>query len=92
MMNWSKGRWALQQLYIQVQDFSTRIELVASLHQVTGYSSSVNGKNQAKKKEKPRVCCNEEALHHGEEVHHGEGYCSQRQRGHWMKKPFSGSP
>ena len=49
-MNWSKGKWALQQLYIQMQDFSKRIGLVASLHQVTSYSSCVDGKNQAKKK------------------------------------------
>ena len=33
-----------------MQDFDKRIGLVTSLHQVTGYSSSVNGKNQAMKK------------------------------------------
>ena len=43
-MNLSKGKWALQQLYIQMQGFSKIIGLVASLHQVTGYSSGVNGK------------------------------------------------
>ena len=36
-----------------MQDFSKRIGLVAPLNQVTGYSSSVNGKNKAKKKEQP---------------------------------------
>ena len=46
---------------------------------MTYYSSGVNGKNQAKKKKKSRVHCNEEAVRsseevvsHGEEVHCGE--------------------
>ena len=74
-----------------MQDFSKRIGFVASLHQVTGYSSGVNGKNQAKKKEKPPVRCSEEAFRHGEEVRHGEGCFSPRQRESLMKKPFLSS-
>ena len=37
-----------------MQDFSKRIGLVALLHEVAGYSSGVNGKNQAKKKKSLR--------------------------------------
>ena len=79
-MNWSKGGRALQQLYIQMQDFSKRIGLVAPLNQVIGYSSNINGKNQEKKKEKPRVHYSEEALRRGEEVRHSKGCCSPRRR------------
>ena len=57
-----------------MQDFSTRIGLVASLHQVTSYSSGVNEKtNQAKLKENPRLYRSEEALCHDEKVRHEEG-------------------
>ena len=55
-----------------MQDFSKIIGLVASLHQVTSYSLGVNGKNQAKKKEKPRVRHGEEVVRRGEDVRHGE--------------------
>ena len=63
-----------------MQDFSKKVGLVASLHQVTSYFSSVNGKNPAKKKEKPWVRHSEEVVRRGEEVHHGEGCCLPRQR------------
>ena len=46
---------------------------------MTGYSSCVNGKNQAKKKEKVRIRRSEE------EICRGEGCCSPRQKGSWMK-------
>ena len=62
-----------------MQDLSKRIGLVASLHQVTSYSWSVNGKNQAKKKEKPWV------RHSEEVVRRGEGCCLPLQRESWRK-------
>ena len=71
-----------------MQDFSKRIGLVTSLHQVTGYSSVVNGKNlgftaaamkrfvMAKEKIQIPVsgCQGEEALYSGEDC------CSLQQR------------
>ena len=59
---------------------------------MTCFSLGVNGKNQAKKKEKPQVCRIEEAFvtvkaiaFRDEEVRHGEGCYSLRRRGSWMK-------
>ena len=54
-----------------MQDFDKRIGLVTSLHKVTGYSSGVNGKNQAKKKSlgsatAKRLATTKVVAHHGE--------------------------
>ena len=50
MMNWGNEKWALEPLYIQMQDLCKRIGLVTLLQKVIGYFSGVNGKNQSKKK------------------------------------------
>ena len=58
---------------------------------MTSYSSNVNGKNQAKSKEKSRVDHDEEALRHGEDIRHGEAiaHCSEEEVD---EKPVSGLP
>ena len=52
--------------------FFYRIGLVASLRQVTGYSSGVNGKNKTKLKEKFEAHHGKEAIRSDEDIHHGE--------------------
>ena len=52
---------------------------------MTSYSSGVNGKNQAKFKEKSRVHHYEDVVLRSEDVRHGEGYCSPQRRESCLK-------
>ena len=58
---------------------------------MTGYSSNVNGKNQAKLKEKFRVDHDEEDLRRDEDVRHRE-VVARRSKEEADEKPVSGLP